>query len=65
VSDETDFERMAEFMSQALKLPLPAEYRAGVVANLEIAYRLAPLFLEHPLEDEAEPAPIYGVGSLP
>jgi hypothetical protein len=42
-----------------LDMPLDAAARPGVKMNLEIAARLATLVLEFPLDDEAEPAPVY------
>jgi hypothetical protein len=33
--------------------------RPGVKLNLEIAARLSKLVMEFPLDDEAEPAPVY------
>jgi hypothetical protein len=57
-----DFGSLADMMARALDLPLHPDDKPGVVANLEIAFRLAPLFLGHPLPDEAEPAATYAVG---
>jgi Protein of unknown function (DUF4089) len=51
----------ARFMAEALALPLPPDYAPQVETNLTVAFRLAPLFLEFPLPDDAEPAPVFGV----
>jgi hypothetical protein len=60
MSDEPfDATAYAHAMAGALKLPLPPEYAPHVEANLAVAFRLAPLFLEFPLPDDAEPAPIF------
>jgi hypothetical protein len=40
-------------------LPLPEAYRPGVEANLAVAFRMAGLFLDEPLPDDAEPAPVF------
>jgi hypothetical protein len=49
----------AEAMAKALDLPLDQANREEVAKNLALAFRLAPLFLEFPLPDEAEPAPAF------
>jgi hypothetical protein len=49
----------AEMMAKALDLPLEQANRDEVAQNLALAFRLAPLFLEFPLHDEAEPAPVF------
>jgi hypothetical protein len=46
-------------MAKALNLPLEQANRDEVAKNLALAFRLAPLFLEFPLHDEAEPAPVF------
>ncbi|MGL5114482.1 MAG: AtzG-like protein [Beijerinckiaceae bacterium] len=46
-------------MAKALDLPLDAADPAAVAANVAVAFRLAPLFLSFPLDDEAEPAPVF------
>jgi hypothetical protein len=52
----------ARFMAEALSLPLTPEYAPQVEANLAVAFRLAPLFLDFPLPEDAEPAPIFTAG---
>jgi hypothetical protein len=54
-----DPQAYARAMAEALKLPLPAEYAPQVEANLAVAFRLAPLFLDFSLPDDAEPAPVF------
>ena len=49
----------AETMAKALNLPLDQANREEVARNLALAFRLAPLFLEFALPDEAEPAPVF------
>jgi Protein of unknown function (DUF4089) len=52
----------ARLMADALDLPLTAEYAPAVAVNLAVAFRLAPLFLDFPLPDDAEPAPVFAAG---
>jgi len=40
-------------------LPLDSEHRPGVVLNIGRIAQMAALFMEFPLPDETEPAPIY------
>jgi Protein of unknown function (DUF4089) len=49
-------------MADVLKLPMSPDYAPQVAANLAVAFRLAPLFLDFPLPDEAESAPIFTAG---
>jgi hypothetical protein len=42
-----------------LKLPLDSAWHPAVKANVEVTFKLARLFDEFPLPDEAEPAPVY------
>ncbi len=49
----------ARLMADALDLPLTPDYAPAVEANLAVAFRLAPLFLDFPLSDDAEPAPVF------
>jgi Protein of unknown function (DUF4089) len=49
----------ARMMADALDLPLTPDFAPAVEANLAVAHRLAPLFLDFPLPDDAEPAPVF------
>jgi hypothetical protein len=49
----------ARLMADALDLPLTPDYAPAVEANLAVAFRLAPLFLDFSLPDDAEPAPVF------
>ncbi len=44
---------------RALDLPLAPDWKPAVKANLEVTLRLAGLFADFPLPDDAEPAPIF------
>jgi Protein of unknown function (DUF4089) len=52
----------AKLMADVLDLPLPPDYAPAVEANLAVAFRLAPLFLDFPLPDDAELAPVFKAG---
>jgi hypothetical protein len=52
----------AALMAEALDLPLTPEFAPSVEANLAVAFRLAPLFLDFPLPDDAELAPVFSPG---
>ncbi len=43
----------------ALALPLAAEWRGAVKANLVVTLRMAKLLGDFPLPDDAEPAPVF------
>jgi hypothetical protein len=45
--------------ARALALPLEPAWRPAVRANLDVTLRLAALFMDFPLPDEAEPAPVF------
>jgi hypothetical protein len=57
-----DARAYAAQMAEALDLPLTPEYAPAVEENLAVAFRLAPLFLDFPLPDDAEPAPVFVAG---
>lgn len=42
-----------------LKLPIEAAWLPAIRANVEVTFRLAKLVDDFPLQDEAEPAPVY------
>jgi len=45
--------------ARALDLPVAPAWKPAVKANLEVTLRLAGLFADFPLPDDAEPAPIF------
>jgi len=49
----------ADTMAQALALPLAAEHRPGVAANLQRTAAIVALMLAMPLPDDVEPAPVF------
>ena len=54
-----DVKAYAAAMAEALGLPLTPDYSPEVEANLTVAFRLSRLFLDFPLPDESEPAPVF------
>ena len=50
-------DRLVDAAASALALPLEPAWRPAVKANLEVTLRLARLFADFPLPDDAEPAP--------
>ena len=54
-----DIDAWIDAMGPVLKLKIDDAYRAGVRANLEVALRMAEKIEAVPLEDDAEPAPVY------
>jgi len=45
--------------ARALDLPVAPDWKPAVKTNLEVTLRLAALFADFPLPDDAEPAPIF------
>jgi hypothetical protein len=56
---EFDPDKLMDAMSTFLNLPIEPEYRNGVAIHLRASQRLAKSFLDIPLDDEAEPAPVF------
>lgn len=48
-----------EIMAEVVGLPIPAEYRESVIANVERIHTVAQLVLEFPLPEETEAAPVF------
>lgn len=57
--DEFDADAIAESMLAYLGLPDEPAYRPGIVAHLVAARGIAGGLLALPLQDEAEPAPVF------
>jgi hypothetical protein len=51
-----------DLMASALDLPLTDITRPAVIANLALAFKLAPLFLDFALDDSIEAAPVFHAG---
>ncbi|MBN8938844.1 MAG: DUF4089 domain-containing protein [Rhizobiales bacterium] len=52
-------ERMIDALAPVLGLAVPQEFRPGVIANLQIAVRLARSLDAVDLADHDEPAPVF------
>ena len=50
---------LVDAAARALDLAVAPEWRGGVKANLAVTFALAELFMDCPLPDEAEPAPVF------
>ncbi len=54
-----DPEAVIDAMAPLLGLAIAPEYRPGIATNLAVTAALAALVLEFPLDDHAEPAPVF------
>jgi len=45
--------------AQALNLPVEPAWKPAIRTNLDVTLRLAAVFAEFPLPDDAEPAPVF------
>lgn len=57
--DEFDADAVAESMLAYLGLPDEPAYRSGITTHLASARGIAAGLLALPMEDEAEPAPVF------
>jgi Protein of unknown function (DUF4089) len=57
--DAFDTDKLIDVMSAFLNLPIEPAYRKGVAVHLLASQRIAKSFLELPLHDDAEPAPVF------
>ena len=65
MSAPLDPEALIDAMAPFIGLDIPAEYRAGVAANLRIAAAMAALVLAEPIGDHAEPASVFTPAAIP
>ncbi len=54
-----DWDDYIDQAARLLDLELTAEMRTAIRGNLEVAERMAKLVADYPLDDHAEPAPVY------
>jgi 1-carboxybiuret hydrolase subunit AtzG-like protein len=45
--------------ARALALPVDPAWYPTIRSNLDVTFRLAALVADHPLPDDAEPAPVF------
>jgi hypothetical protein len=55
----SEAEKLLDAAAELMRLDVQPGHRQGVLDNLEVAIRLAKLVESFPLDDEAEPAPVY------
>jgi hypothetical protein len=56
---DKDFGQFVDLMAAVVDLPIPPEYRQGVVENFERISTVAQLVLEFPLPEDVEAAPVF------
>jgi hypothetical protein len=56
---DKDFGQFVDLMAAVVDLPIPPEYREGVVENFERISTVAQLVLEFPLPEDVEAAPVF------
>jgi hypothetical protein len=54
-----DVAAFARLSAEAVQLPIPPEFEAGVIGNLERLFELAEPLASFVLDDEIEPAPVF------
>jgi Protein of unknown function (DUF4089) len=54
-----DLDELIAASARALALPLDPAWHSAICSNLEVTFRLAALVADHPLPDDAEPAPVF------
>jgi hypothetical protein len=59
VTEPFDPEAHAEAMAKAMGLTIRPEWKPTVLANLAATYAAAELVMSFPLDDHAEPAPVF------
>ncbi|MCS6814516.1 MAG: DUF4089 domain-containing protein [Cyanobacteria bacterium] len=58
-SDSVDIDQYLEQMAAIVGITLHLDYKPGVKANLERLQAIAQLFLEFPLPDDIDAAPVF------
>jgi hypothetical protein len=56
---EFDAETYVDVVAALIGLPLDPEHRPGVALNVQRIAQMAALFMEFPLPDDIEPAPVF------
>lgn len=56
---EKNIGEFVDQMAAVVDLPIPAEYREGVVLNFERIHAVAQLVLEFPIPEDVEAAPVF------
>lgn len=58
-AQQDSLDALVDAAARALNLAVAPEWRGAVKANLAVTFALAELFVDFPLPDEAEPAPVF------
>lgn len=58
-AEEDSLDDLVAAAARALDLAVAPEWRGAVKANLAVTFAFAELFVDFPLPDEAEPAPVF------
>jgi hypothetical protein len=58
-TDQLDLDAYVETVSRMIDLPIPPASKPIVIANLEVARRMAALLDGFEIDEREEPAPVY------
>lgn len=56
---DQELDAFMDASATVLGIAVDPEWRAAVRANLAVVFRMGALVLDFPLEDEAEPGPVF------
>lgn len=56
---DAELDAFMDASAAALGIAIDPAWRASVRGNLAVVFRMAETLLDFPLEDEAEPAPVF------
>ena len=56
---DDELDAFMDASARALGIAVDPDWRAAVRANLAVTFRLGGLVLDFPLDDEADPAPVF------
>ncbi len=56
---DAELDALMDATAGALGIPIDPAWRATIRANLAVTFRMAALIQDFPLDDEAEPAPVF------
>lgn len=55
----SETEKLMAAAAEVLRIEVEPEFKPGVLANLDVAVKMAKLVEAFELDDEAEPAPVF------
>jgi hypothetical protein len=59
MNENVDVSAFVDSMAKLVEMPIPEEYREGVIANFERIQAIAQLVMNFPLSEEVEAAPTF------